>query len=487
MAGEKAETKKKKQRKKHKKLPIIIAVLAVVFMGIRVVGSMGAAPVGAFVTTTSAVRGDLQESISTSGTVLSEEVKVIFAPVSGTLAEVNVEAGSAVKAGEQLISYDMDKMERILRQSALQLEKSVAVYDNAVARDSDNQADLREASTNLDVLNRQIEDNKTYLKKLQDDLAQSQRDTSNALAEESYELQERLRELTPGTEEYNEISNQIARNSYLQQVAGASDYVAQMQQEIADVQERIAGYEEYKARMESQKTSSEAAVMNSYDKTQQDADNELANLSYQETEEEYYIAKKGIVAEFDAIVTECSAVPGAGVNSGMQLLTLEDSRNLKVSFEATKYDLEKLELGQKADIVISGRTYQGEVSKINRMAVRNATNTPMVGVEIHLTDGDDQIILGMDAKLTIYTKKVENAILVPVEAINADRDGDFLYVVENGVVVRRAIVCGISSDIYAEVKEGLTEEDVIVLTSMSNLEEGMAVTVLPTQQTAPLQ
>ncbi len=485
MAGDTTETKKKRHKKKRKKLPIIIAVIAVVLIAFRVAAGMGAAQPGAYVTTISAVRGDLQESISTSGTVMSEEVKVIFAPVSGTLAEVNVEAGNAVKAGEQLISYDMDKMEKTLRQSALQLEKSMAGYDNAVARDSQNQAELREATINLGVLNQQIEDNKAYLKVLQDNLSQSQRETSNALAAESFELQRRLQELTPGTKEYEEVSAEIARNSYIQQIAGSSDYVAQMQKEIGDVQERIAEYEEYKARMESQKTTSEAAMMNSYDKTQQDVDNELANLSYQETEEEYYIAKKGIVAEFDAIVTECSAISGAGVNSGMQLLTLENSQKLKISFDASKYDIEKLELGQKADVVISGRTYQGEVSKINRMAVRNASNTPMVGVEIHLTDADDTIILGMDAKLTIYTKKAENALLIPVEAINADREGDFLYVIENGVVVRRSIVCGISSDVYAEVKEGLTEQDEIILTSYSDLEEGMAVTVISAQPTVP--
>ncbi len=481
MAGDTTETKKKKHKKKRKKWPVVIAVIAVVLIAVRAAVGMGAAQPGVYVTTTSAVRGDLQESISTSGTVLSEEVKVIFAPVSGTLAEVNVETGSAVKAGEQLISYDMEKMEKTLRQSELQLAKSMAGYDNAIARDSQNQAELKEATINLDVLNQQIEDNKAYLKKLQDDLSESQRATSNALAEQRFELQRRLQELTPGTKEYEDVSAEITRISYVEQTAGSSDYVAQMQKEIAEVQERIAGYEEYKARMESQKTSSEAAVMNSYDKTQQNADNELANLSYQETEEEYYIAQKGIVAEFDAIVTECSAISGAGVNSGMQLLTLENSRKLKVSFEASKYDIEKLELGQKADVVISGRTYHGEVSKINRMAVRNASNTPMVGVEIHLSDADDKIILGMDAKLTIYTKKAENALLIPVEAINADRDGDFLYVVENGIVVRKSIVCGISSDVYAEIKEGLTEEDEIILTSYSDLEEGMAVTVLPAQ------
>ncbi len=476
------ERPEKKKRKKHKKAPIVIAVIVVIFIVFRVLGSFGNTQAGVLVTTASAVRGDVQETINTSGMVVSEEVKVIFAPVAGTLAEVNVAAGDAVKAGEMLIGYDMEKMEKMLRQSALQLEKSMAGYDDALSRDSKSQAELNEATINLGVLNQQIEDNKAYLKDLQESLSQNQRETSNALAEESFALQERLSSLTPGTKEYNEVAGAISRNNYLQQVAGSSDYVVQMQKEIQDVQERIAGYEEYKARMESQKTSSETTVMNTYDRVQYDADHELANLSYQETEEEYYIAKKGIVAEFDGIVTECGVVPGAGVSGGMQLLTLENSKNLKITFQASKYDIEKLELGQRADVVISGSNYEGTVSKINRMAVRNASNTPMVGVEIHLTEVDDNIILGMDAKVTIYTNQAQNALLVPVEVINADKEGDFLYLAENGIVVKRYIVCGVSSDLYTEVREGLTEEDVIIVSAGVELEEGMAVMVLPESQ-----
>ena len=50
---------------------------------------------------------------------------------------------------------------------------------------------------------------------------------------------------------------------------------------------------------------------------------------------------------------------------------------------------------------------------------------------------------------------------------------------ENGVVVKKQIVCGISTDTYTEVLEGITEEDQIITGSyVGNLEEGMAVTVL---------
>ena len=108
----------------------------------------------------------------------------------------------------------------------------------------------------------------------------------------------------------------------------------------------------------------------------------------------------------------------------------------------------------------------------------------MVGVEVHLTNPNDKIILGLDAKLTVHTDSAQNTLLIPVEAINADKNGDFLYVIENGMVVKRAITCGISSDEYTEVLDGITEEDQIIVNSLTgiSLEEGMAVTAVPMEQ-----
>ena len=476
-----------KKKRKIKKAPIIIiAVVVLLFVIARVASCALGSVSGALVTTTKAVRGELQESVSTSGTVQSEETRIIFAPVDGILTEVNVAAGDAVKAGDMLAGYDMEQMDRMLLTASLQMGRSDAGYKGALADDSENQAKLNEATYNLSILEQQIADYKAYLKELQNNLNKNQRDTSNALASEAYDLQAKMNELGNGSsissgdmDEYSKLSAQLARNQYLQQMAGSSDYVIKMQEEIEDVQEHLTACEEYKAEMESQKNGSEAAVLDTYGRQQLDADNQLAALSYQESERDYYIAKAGITAEFDGIITECSAVPGSEVGKGMQLMTLQSSENLKVSFEASQYDMEKLKLGQSAEVVVSGVTYHGEISKINRMAERNASNTPMVGVEVHLLDGDDNIILGMDAKLTIYTQKAENALLIPVEAVNADRDGDFLYCVENGVVVRKPIVCGISTDMYTEVLEGITEEDDIILSSFTELSEGMSVTVMP--------
>ena len=122
---------------------------------------------------------------------------------------------------------------------------------------------------------------------LQNNLEKSQRDTSNALAAENYNLTEKLKTLTPGSDDYNQVSSQLSRNNYLQQIASSSDYVAETQAEIARVQKEIANCEAYKAKMETQKSTGEAGILSSYDKTQQEVDRELADMSYSEAEEEY--------------------------------------------------------------------------------------------------------------------------------------------------------------------------------------------------------
>ena len=462
----KREQKAGKIGKKRKKAPIIIAAIIIILIVIRMVSCAFSGSAGVMVSTTNAFRGDIEENVSTSGKVVSEEKAVLFAPVGGRLNEVNVAAGDAVKAGDVLMTYDMEQMEERLQEATLQQTKSNASYNSTMTENSKSQDKLNEANTNLAVLDQQLTDYKAYLKELQDKLAKSQRETQRQLSEESYELSRKSANLSKELQdsatsadrakeinkELQDISASQARNSYVQSIAGSSDYVVNMQNEIASVQEHIEECETYKAK--------------------------------KEAEEQYYSAKKGIVADFDGIVTECVGVSGASVAEGAQLITLESSQNVKVSFDASKSDVAKLAIGQKVDITISGNKYEGEISKINRMATLNASNTPMVGVEVHLTNPDDKIILGLDAKLTVHTNSAQDTLLIPVEAINADKNGDFLYVIENGMVVKRAITCGISSDEYTEVLEGITEKDQIIVNSLTgiSLEEGMAVTAVPMEQ-----
>ena len=55
-------------------------------------------------------------------------------------------------------------------------------------------------------------------------------------------------------------------------------------------------------------------------------------------------------------------------------------------------------------------------------------------------------------------------------------EGDFVYVVQNGVVKKKAVELGITSNSKVEIKSGLKEGDKVVADTLGTVEEGMKVT-----------
>ena len=103
---------------------------------------------------------------------------------------------------------------------------------------------------------------------------------------------------------------------------------------------------------------------------------------------------------------------------------------------------------------------------------------PVVEAQIKITNADEDIYLGIEAKVVIYADKSENVLVVPVETVNSDKDGDFVYVVENNIVVRKDVVTGVSSDEYIEVTDGLLENDQVMTDVSLDITEGMEVMVM---------
>jgi len=238
---------------------------------------------------------------------------------------------------------------------------------------------------------------------------------------------------------------------------------------------------EYKAEMKSQKTSAEGTKLNQGGKEELEAKNEMENIESQETLTAIQETESGILAEFDGVVTEMNAVEGKTPAVGEQLFKLESTENVKVSISISKYDLEKLKVGQKATVTIGGMVYDGEVSKIDKMATKNASGAAVVNADIKITNPDENIFLGVEAKISVSTSKSEGALLVPYSAVNSDMDGNFVYAVENGIIVKKPVQTGISSDLNIEILEGLGEGDQILTEVNGSIVEGMEVSAVPMQ------
>lgn len=472
---EKKEKKNKadKPKKKLKKRWIFggIAALLVVLIVVNSVRNGNAAPV---VYTAPAALQDLEQTISTSGTVKSDETETYYAPVAVKIGEVNVSAGDMVKAGDVLIAYDETALADAKKQAELKLQSNDGGYESSIAKDNKYIAELGEANVNLDVLKQQIEDCENYVKELNKKVS----DKQAALAREGALLQVSLIDWSdkPDSEEYENLQKLIQLNSYEQQ---NNQEIRAWKEEISEYEDKIAAYKEYKSEMESQKKSSESGYLDQGGKSKLEADKELEDMNNTNTLTAIDTVENGIVADFDGVVTSVDTEKNATPAEGTKLLTLESVEKVKVCISVSKYDLEKIVIGQKADIDIAGKKYEGELTKIDGMATNNASGAAVVGAEITITNPDAAIYLGVEAKIELHTASVADAVAVPLEAVNADKDGDFVYAVENGMVVKKRITTGISSDEYTEIKEGLSEGDSVITVTDMDLMEGMAVTEIP--------
>lgn len=475
---EKKEKKEKTPMEKAKKKKIIrrcilggVAAVIVLYVGVN---SIMAKNMPMTVYTTTVAREDVEQVLSTSGTVKTEESKTYFADVAVKIGQVDVAAGDNVQKGQKLYSYDAEALADEKTLAELKKQSSEGGYESSMIKNNRYISELGEANINLGVLEQQIADSENYVKELNKKIS----DKQDALAYEGALLQISLLDWSdrPDSEEYMNLQKLIQLNTYEQQ---HNSEIEAWQKEVNEYQEKIAAYKEYKAEMKSQKSASESGSLDSGSKNQLIANTQIENINADETLASIAAVENGVTAEFNGVVTSVSAVEGSTPVVGTQMVTLESTEKVKVEISVSKYDLEKIAIGQEADVTIAGSTYQGAISKINGMATTNASGAAVVGVDIQIENPDSNIFLGVEAKVALHTAYAEQVLVVPIEVINSDINGDFVYAVENGIIVRKGIVTGISSDSFCEVKEGLQEGDQIVSTIGAYVEEGMAVTAIP--------
>lgn len=463
----------KKKKKKIIRRCIVggAALIIVVFM---VVNSMAAKNAGLIVQTEAVTIQDIEQTMNTSGIVRSEETKTYFAPLSLKIGSVSVAAGDSVQKGQPLIVYDADALENARQMEELKQQANESGYESSIYKNNKYIRELGEANVNLDVLEQQIADSENYVKELQQKID----DKKTALAHEGTLLQISLLEWSdkPDSEEYLNLQKLIQYNSYEQQ---NNKDIQAWQKEIETYQEIIADYKEYRSEMKAQKSSAESGSMDNGSKRQLEANTQMERLGSEETLASMEEVKDGILADFNGIVTEVSVVEGAIPVQGEKLVTVESTDKVKVEITVSKYDLEKIAVGQTATINIAGQKYDGRVTKINGMATTNASGAAVVGAEIEIDNPDSGIYLGIEARVEIHIAQVAGAVAIPVELINSDKEGDFVFIADNGVVIKKRITTGITSDSYSEVLEGLSEGDQVIAATGPDLEEGMTVTAIP--------
>ena len=471
-----------KPKKRIKKKWIVIGVVALLLIFFIVKGVLGAKNAVTIVETADIKKGTIENILSVSGTVESAETKSYFADVAAPVEKLNVKVGDKVSNGDVLYTFNEKELNLAEKQAQLAIKQAKGSYSALFPETA--AADRKYAEgMNVQQINDRIDAITAEINALNDKITEKTNRMEKTLSDlNKTKLDLDQDGVLDGTEEdfdYNE------RRENDEQVALA------LNEAIADVNYAIAHDSEIKGwndqitnlkEEQSHLTTAKASQVNGGQVQSTKASLETAQLTQGDAIAKLEAAKGGVKADFNGVDAEVDIVEGATVASGTKIVTLANLDDVQVNVQVSKTDLPKISVGQKVDIKINGKDYNGEILQISGSATKNANGVAVVDTKIKVTNPDKDIILGVEANNKIHAEKADNTIVLPYEYVVTDAEGDYVFVLENGTAVKKPVKIGISTSTEAQITEGLTENDKVITTNLDTLTDGMAVATIEEQK-----
>ncbi len=180
------------------------------------------------------------------------------------------------------------------------------------------------------------------------------------------------------------------------------------------------------------------------------------------------LAKRMILAPMDSIVTDVPVNVGDTVSPGMTAVSLMTTGKFEIVANISEVDIAKVKVGQTVNITLdafaTGEKWTGKVLSI-QPAEKVVEGVIFYETKIVFDQEDPRLRSGMTANLDIEVARKDDALRVPLRALQETAGQEYVQVLVNGKPVNRNVTTGIESADYAEVTSGLSEGDSVVVSS----------------------
>lgn len=466
----------------------VIKVLGVVVIIGAVAGTTAFAGNSSIkVTTQQVTQGNVVRSIEVEGHIETEQEKAYYAQVTAPVAEFDLKAGDVVKKGDKLVTYDTQDYDRSVEQAQLQAKAAQAGYAGSAAQSQEMTQAYEEAQAQEAMYQQAYEGALENVNDLQYNIAvvaDAVDDKRDAINRDIAQVEIEIAQKNAKAADYDDED----RNDYLKEAAQLQIKLATLKKKLLDlpdsgakpIEDRYFNEAQYylnelatqRSQLQQEMLSTKHAAMNSSQLAQLAANAELAKTTVQWNEEDAAKAAEGITADVTGVVSGINVEEGAYVAEGTRLFSVKDMEHVMAVVEVTSYEMGQVEVGQKATVEAAGVSYEGTVSKIRRETITDSQNKAKLQVEIHIENPCDKIYLGTDVDAVIQTGESDSVILLPNDALYTDDNGDYCYLLSNGVIEKRYLTCGIADAQYTEVIEGLSQGDKVITEAMTDANVG---------------
>ncbi|MGX9463102.1 efflux RND transporter periplasmic adaptor subunit [Shewanella sp. A14] len=194
----------------------------------------------------------------------------------------------------------------------------------------------------------------------------------------------------------------------------------------------------------------------------------------------FVAAIDGLISTVDIKVGE-TVIAGTTNIVGSPLMTLADAQSYVAQIRVDEADVANIAIGQEVEVFLAATPREAVLGKIDSIST-SARNDGMnkglyYKVEVAL-EAEQVVYPGMSCRAEILLARSERELTVPVAAINRDKQGYFVWVVEANRAIKKSVQLGMSTDTEQVVLSGVAQNDVVITGPsrlMSNLQEGREV------------
>jgi len=353
----------------------------------------------------------------------------LYAKTSGYIAEVKVDIGSRVRAGDLLIRIDVPEMADELRQA---------------------EAALAARRASLEALRA-----KAVRAALMVETAAAEELARAAEAELQGITAKRKEELFDGKaipqQEYDEARIKLSIARAQVNVAKARRIGAEGDQKAAEADASVG---------ESEVAVAEAAI---------------ARLK---TMMEY----ASITAPFDGVITRRRTNPGDFVRSAAQgattpLLMLANIDRLRVVLDVPESDCRFVKAGTPMDVRFAGDGAKPIQMTVARSAHSLNPATRTMRAEADLDNSDRTLSPGMYAQVAVKLETKQAALMTPSKAVRVHARDVFVLVADNGLARAVPVQVGYDDGEWSEIVSGLNGSEAVITAAKGVLAAGMPVAV----------
>jgi membrane fusion protein (multidrug efflux system) len=189
-----------------------------------------------------------------------------------------------------------------------------------------------------------------------------------------------------------------------------------------------------------------------------------------------------LVAPIAGIVAKRHVVPGEKLSAEQQVLTIVDLARLELAATVGTHEVGRLAAGQPVSVQVEGVAAPVK-GRIARIAPAAEPGTRAIGVTIELANPGERLRAGQYAVARATLGDETERLTVPAAAVGNTSGQDHVWVLDAGVLARRAVTLGRRDEREArvEVLAGLTPASQVLAARFDNLREGAKAAVVATK------